>query len=323
MQEVALAILRPSYESINYGIRPAKSIERKMLVESFQLLRPFAPPDKYAYIGFGSTFFVDFSLIHRRLGITDLTSIEKDADKQARFEFNKPLKCITLDMRSSTQVLPELKWNRRSIVWLDYDGKLSDSVLADIGFFFDLACSGSMLVVTVQANPDSKGKRVRLLRQRIQDPAKVPLDATEDTLEEWGTAEIYYRIINNEIKESLAKRNGVLLPEDKLIYRQLYHFYYQDGARMFTVGGILHSAKESALFEACAFAEKLDFVRLDKEPCTLFVPSLTVRELQHLDKQLPCAGGDAISAAGVSQDDLETYRRIYRYYPRFTESEFW
>jgi hypothetical protein len=323
LQKVELAAHRPSYEAINYTIRPAKSIERKMLVESFRLLGPFAPPHKYAYVGFGSTFFVDFSLIHRGLGITDLTSIEKDVGKKDRFEFNKPLKCINLDMRSSTQVLPELKWGKKSIVWLDYDGKLSDRVLADVGFFFDLACSGSVLVISLQANVDSKGKRVDSLKKRIQDPTKIPADTTEDTLEEWGTAETYYRIINNEIGDSLAARNGVLNAEDKLVYRQLYHFYYADGAKMITVGGVLHSAKDSLIFDQCDFVEKLDFVRTGKDPYTLFVPSLTLRELQHLDKQLPCGSDEALAAAGVPTSDLQTYRRIYRYYPRFTESELW
>lgn len=318
-----LATQRPSYEAINYTIRPAKSIERKMLVESFRLLTPFAPLEEYAYVGFGSTFFADFSLIHRHLGITDLISIEQDVERRGRFEFNKPLKCIRLDMRPSTQVLPELCWEKKTILWLDYDGKLSDGVLADIGFFFDLACSGSVLAITLQARPDYRGKRVPSLHKRIQDATKIPANITEDTLEEWGTAETYFRIINNEINESLAARNGVLDAPDKLTYRQLYHFYYADSTKMFTVGGVLHSAKDFPSFGLCGFEDKLDFVRTSKEPYTLFVPSLTLRELQHLDKQLPCAASEALAAHGVPSSDVQTYRRIYRYYPRFAESELW
>lgn len=320
---MSLGSLRPSYESINYTIRPAKSIERKMLVESFRLLWPFGPVEKYTYVGFGSTFFVDFSLVHRSLGITDLLSIEKDVEKKERFEFNRPFKCIRLDLRPSTQVLPELNWTKKTIVWLDYDGKLSDHVLADIGFFFDLAPSGSVLVISLNANPGQRSKRMKQLHDRIQDSTKIPADTSPDTLEEWGTAETYYRIITNEINESLARRNGVLETADKLTYRQLYNFYYSDTAKMFTVGGVLHSARDSEQFERCQFASKLDFIKSGSDPYLLFVPSLTLRELQSLDKQLPCGGTEALAAAGVPTSDLQTYRRIYRYYPRFTESELW
>ena len=46
---------RPSYESINYALRPAKAIERRMLCEVFRRLYPFQPIDQYGYVTVAST----------------------------------------------------------------------------------------------------------------------------------------------------------------------------------------------------------------------------------------------------------------------------
>ncbi len=61
--------MKPSYEKIHYGLRPAKNIERKMMCECFWRLSAFHPVHNYRYIGFGSVYFSDFLLFHKVLGI--------------------------------------------------------------------------------------------------------------------------------------------------------------------------------------------------------------------------------------------------------------
>jgi hypothetical protein len=311
---------KPSYEAINYSIRPAKNIERKMFIEACRLLYPFGDLGSYAYVGFGSTFFSDFALVHRSLGINDLISIEKDTQNAERFEFNRPFNCIKLVFKTSTEALPkDVNWRKKTILWLDYDGRLTDSVLADISFFCDLAISGSVLIVSVQANPDRKN-RVAKLRMRV-DRAKIPADINGDSLEEWGTADAYYRIISNEIQSALTRRNGTRDADRKSEFNQLFNFIYADGAKMLTVGGILHEAGEREAFNECRLAEKLDFIRTGREPYQIAAPSLTLREIQHLDKQLPCSGDSGVAARGIPAEDIDHYRRVYRFFPRFAETE--
>lgn len=61
-----------SYRIINYPLRPAKAIERRMLCAAFERLHPFQRIERYRYVGFGSIYFSDFQLLHRQLGITDM-----------------------------------------------------------------------------------------------------------------------------------------------------------------------------------------------------------------------------------------------------------
>src|SRR5208282_5339076 len=135
-------------------MRPAKSIERKMLAESFRRLHPFQRINEYRYVGFGSIYFSDFQLIHRELGIDDMISIEKDAHAKECFEFNKPYRSIKMEFGVCGQILPTLDWRKRSIIWLDYDGKLDLDSLADIGTVSATCPSGTALVVSVNAHPE-------------------------------------------------------------------------------------------------------------------------------------------------------------------------
>lgn len=90
-----------SWRKINYELRPAKNIERKMLSEAFRCLTSFGSVSSYRYVGFGSHFFSDFKLFHRSLGITQMISIEDNKEYKERFTFNIPYSCIKLRFGNS------------------------------------------------------------------------------------------------------------------------------------------------------------------------------------------------------------------------------
>ena len=147
----------PSYQNINYSLRPAKAIERRMFCELFHRLSAFNPLNKYQYIGFGSTYFSDFSQFHKMLGITDLKSIEKDKENEKRFKFNIPYSCIDLQFGHSNEILPKLQFdNTPSILWLDYDYRLDSTVLEDARTFASSALESSLILITVNATQITK-----------------------------------------------------------------------------------------------------------------------------------------------------------------------
>src|SRR3954471_24514148 len=121
-----------SYREINYRLRPAKSVERKMIVDALRHLRGFGDLAQYRYVGFGSVFFVDFALMHRAFCICDMVSIERRRDDEKRFYFNKLFDCIEMQFGESNEVLAKLQWDGRTIIWLDYDGSINSNVLSDV-----------------------------------------------------------------------------------------------------------------------------------------------------------------------------------------------
>jgi putative O-methyltransferase len=309
-----------SYTLINYGLRPAKHIERKMLCESFRRLSEFGALESYRYVGFGSIYFTDFVLLHKSLGITNLHSIEKDAYNEKRFKFNSPFKAIELHLGESNAELPKLNWNVRSIVWLDNDDPLDSKILTDVAFITANCLQGSLLVVSIQAQPERFDTGpLEILRERI-GAERLPADLSAESLRGWGTAAAYRRIITNQIEEILTRRNGSLPKGSRICYKQVFNFHYADNAKMLTIGGIFYDEGQSAILAKCNF-NNLHFVREGESPFHIEAPLLTMREIRHLDKQLPNENAAELSADGVPPSDIEKYSRFYRHFPTFGEVE--
>lgn len=290
-----------------------------MLCEAFRRLAEFGRLESYRYIGFGSTYFSDFSLFHKSLGIENSVSIEHDIKNRKRFEFNRPYKCVRLEFGESNAILPNLTWDVRTIAWLDYDYALNQSVLTDVAFVCANAPSGSIIVVTVDARPEELGKRLESLKSGIEEQ-KLPQGLSEPKLGGWGTAKVYRRIIVNEIKATINARNGGRPRGTKFLYKQIFNFHYSDSAKMLTVGGIIYDEGQSDLETKCGF-EHLDFIRTGEEPCIIEVPSLTLKEIRHLDRQLPCEDLNSLDAPSIPIKDINRYALIYRYFPAFVEAE--
>ena len=208
----------PSYESVNFLLRPAKHIERRMICDFLRRLAVFAPLEQYSYVGFGANSFGDFSLYHRLLGITNMVSIESEEEDKERFELNKPYGAITMSYGFSSAVLRDsLGSQKLAILWLDFDKHLDSSKLGDIRLFVASARSGSVLLTTVCAEPQYPDNRLEELVSRVGSEA-VPPELGEIDLQGWGYGRAERRIINNAIQGVLLDRDGPLLEDDKFDY---------------------------------------------------------------------------------------------------------
>lgn len=313
-----------SYRKINYTIRPAKSVERKMLCDIFRKLNDFYTIDSYRYIGFGAVYFSDFVLFHRMLGIRNMVSIESTLSENVkrRFEFNAPYKYIELKFGKSWEVLPTLEWRDiPTILWLDYDGLLESNCLRDIETFFSSATSGSVCLASfnIQDDPDSgAGTPLDRLKTQIGEE-NVPRDVGANSLSGWDRADIFRRIITNKIEEILSQRNGSMPDNAKLCYRQLFNFHYSDGALMLTVGGIIYGSGQKHLLDKCAFTN-LRFCKDGSEPYKINIPKLTFKEIRHLESLMPISE-ESYKTINIPQSEIIQYCEVYRYFPIFAESE--
>lgn len=327
---------RPSYERIPYALRPAKAIERRMLCDVFRRLYPFQPITEYGYVGFGSIYFTDFQLIHRDLGITELISIERECENEERFRLNLPFGCIDIRFSESKEVLPNLDWSKRRIVWLDYDGHLDQDALGDIGTVASKAQSGSMLVVSVNGQAESEppdeqrlhvervtGEKFCVHTYRLQRlsgrlGSKVPKPLVGKELRNDGLARISRKVILDEVKENLATRNKFLDSNEKITFSQVVYFHYKDGALMMTLGLVFYEQRQAPLWNACKFTD-LNFTREGEEPYLIKAPCLTLREVHHLNSYLPTNDLGSIDHRGIPEEDVLRYSEIYRYFPAFNE----
>jgi len=321
-------------ELMNYLFRPAKNIERKMLCEALNRLSVISDIKAYQYVGFGSVYFADFTLFHKQLGIQKLISIECEQDMETRVRFNQPYSCINVMPGWSYEMLPQVNWDNKSIVWLDYTGTLEGYMFKDMATFFQRALSGSVFIISV--NVDLKENEVG--SKTTNDKIKVKLNKDIDVkkrvrstvFEKDLTKDDYYSIIrgvlDNEIYEIISQRNKIE-PKEIFDYRQIFNFIYRDGQVMLTIGGILFSDKDKSKIEQMNF-QNLDFIMEGQEYYEIRVPHLTYREINALDKYLPSFNTNneerkkaLEELKGVVSDDaIQKYAKIYRYYPIYTES---
>jgi hypothetical protein len=307
-----------SYTKIDYRVRPAKYAERMMMIDAFRKLR-FSNIESYQYIGLGSVYFSDFSLVHRALGIGKLISIEKNEEDRARFEENIPYSAIEMLWGKTSSQLPKVRLDLRSIVWMHYDGRLDRSVLADVAHIAGQAAGGSVLAVTVQCrfdrvtHDDGSDASLDALIGSL-GAERVPHDlATKDLLGK-GTGALFRRILLSEIDDALAARNAVLPAGQAVKYRQIFNFRYEDGVQMMTIGVVFYDAGQGVLLELCGFDE-LPFIRRDEEVFDIRIPKLTPIEVKRLERQLPLEGARTLERGPIPERDATQYARLYRYFP--------
>lgn len=308
-----------SYKRIDYRLRPSKHAERRMLCDAFRRIR-FASVQSYQYVGMASVFFGDFELFHRELGFAKMICIEKNQKDEARFCFNAPFGCVDFLWGSTGAQLPNVDWGLRSIVWLDYDKPLDLDKLEDIGFLAAQLASGSMLIVSVAAPPPTydENKPTRAVGEL---GAKLPEGSigpgtTDADLLGWGTARLFWRLIDERTRAALATKNGARHDIAKVSYEQLFHFQYEDGGKMLTVGGVVFDDAQRNIFESCGFKE-LNFVRTGAESLRIERPLLTLAEVRMVEKNLPTADYDALSCPPAPDSEVRKFSRIYRYHPRY------
>ncbi|MDP3738044.1 MAG: hypothetical protein Q8R02_11685 [Hyphomonadaceae bacterium] len=297
-----------------------------MLVEVFRRLHPFGAVEDYRYVGFGSVWFSDFSLVHRTLGVTEMLSIEKAKAQKPRFDANRPFN-IKMDYRAAGDALKSLKWSTNHFVWLDYDGVLDTEILKDVRLVASKANSGSALIVSTQCNQakevsdadnEPSGLSATERFKQTFGNARVGANLGEEDLYGWPFGTLCKKIILEEVNDALKVRN--LGGADKLAAEVICEIDYQDGAKMTTVALLFWKTSDAAKLAACGFSS-LDFLPSAGKRVFIDLPKLTARELRQLEAQLPLASGDQLNLGAIPASDASKFTALYRYFPNFAVTE--
>jgi hypothetical protein len=316
-----------SFRKIDYRLRPAKSVERRMMAEAFLRLRPFAAVETYRYVGMGSVYFADFAIFHAICGFQSMVSIEDVEDRhvQERFRFNAPLGHIELNFNHSSTALPALPWDLRSIVWMDYDGHLSKGVLTDLKYLATKLSSGSVLLVTVNADladeEEGKEPRIEVLKGRLEDEGKLPARVISgDALNSREIPRVFREILTQELRDGVNDRNAGRPEGQKYSFEQILFFTYEDGAPMLTLGWVFFDDGQRPTFTHCDFG-RLKYFRSGDEPMHIQVPLITNAEVRALNRVGDGLQGQKIEDIPVPPSEVAKYDQVRRYWPMFAPPE--
>lgn len=278
----------------------------------------FSSLQDYIYVGFGSTFFIDFKLIHQRYGMRRLFSIERETRLKPRFELNRPLDCVQMLYGPSKSRLldPRIPWaDFPAIVWLDYDEPLDLEKLADCERVLTRAAHGTLLLVTVAANAGKRPGRADRWRSTLGD--WVPYEENDSTLDTERIAELSFDVLTEHAEEALEA------PRPEWRFEQLFRMRYRDSAEMATWGGILLDRGKPGKTSDCGFRQLPYVVRKGRPTYRLEVPNLTPIERALVESRLPGRKRGAralLRKHAVPEDEVDRLAAVYRYAPRFVET---
>lgn len=305
-----------SYLKVAYNLRPAKQVERRMMIDAFQIMsRAGFQIGDYQYTGFGSIYFVDFILFHKLLGIRKMLDVEYSTDIEKRVLFNKPFDSVDLEMKPISEVIPHLSPDIKHLLWLDYDNILHREVLADAASSATQLSCGSILIITVDVEPPTENGEPKEWMSYFEEEAYRYFKADWD-VRKFGRANlprINIEILHNAIKNGLAGRTGVQ-------FFPVFSFLYRDGHQMLTLGGVVGTEIEGRFIDGCDFS-RAPYIRrkLDDEPYRIKVPQLTTKERFYLDSAMPCADEWKPSEFELDDEAIKAYREIYRFMPTYAE----
>ncbi|WP_167392017.1 O-methyltransferase [Mesorhizobium sophorae] len=310
----------PSFNVVNYSLRPSKNIQRQLVFDGVRDLQSHIDLERLVYVGFGSVWFTDFIMAHKVLRIDDMISIESNDVGFRRATFNSPYATVQVKFGFSTEVLPSL-YNDEAIksrpwfVWLDYDYEFNESIKEDVRSLVENLPANSVLLISFNGRESKYGTapdRPAHLRALFGDavPDDLPKKACKDD-EMQETLADYSLAFMRSVAADLARPGG-FLPAFRLIYK--------DSTPMVTVGGVLPT-KGAVKIVADRIADKKWMCQPAKR---IIAPHLTVREAAVLQALLPCA--ESVSRERVKQlgfdledDQIEAFQTYYKQYPAFAQ----
>ena len=305
-----------SFLKVQYDVRPAKQVERRMLLDTFQtLLSSGFPLRDYKYVGFGSMYFVDFILFHKILGLNKFLSVEICEDYESRVHFNKPFNNIEIEIAPISDIIPRFDNDEKYLLWLDYDIGLCRDCVNDISLATYKLSPGSIILITIDArspeNKDTPNEWYTYLKDEVG--SFFDYNWTLTNFRKTNLNNIYTKILFNAINSGLHTRENVR-------FFPLFNFLYKDSCPMLTVGGIIGTNVEERQIRSCDFSNA-KFIRdnIDDEPYAIRVPRLTRKERIFLDQNMPCRDDWKCKAFKLDGADILAYRDIYRYFPMYAE----
>jgi hypothetical protein len=311
-----------SFLKFNYALRPAKQVERKMLVEALlRLASCDYPIHDYTYLGFGSVYYADFQVFNRYLYIDSMICVEA-GDIPKRMAFNRPLGDIELRMERLAETIPCLDRDRRYFAWLDYDVPLCRDVLSDVRSLTAILAPGSILVVTVDAEArvrfeppydDLNADQIRELRvAELAEELDAFVDISVADYDNSTLPDRFAEALASAIRQEASDRGDVQ-------FSQLFNYKYRDGAQMLSLGGVLDHPERVAALETDDFM-RWEHLNQDTSPAMIAVPPLTANERLELEHWVTTVTGAGELPFELDDNLVAAFAKYRRYYPQYFES---
>ena len=303
-----------SPKQINYETRPFKFTERKMLLASLQKVCSFFGGD-YQYIGLGGIAYTDFKLFHKELHVDNLYSIEGGNIPLERLKFNSPYSFISLLKNKTTIALNDIPLEKKSLLWLDYDGVLDNYMFDDLNIIFRKLPIGSIYIFTCNRelkDEENNEYTTELFKEKFGN--LIPFGIENKDFSSQNNYKTIRNMFINHINSILRERNRI--EELNFQFHQLFNILYQEnrGARMYTFGGLI---TDNDLNLSDLDINSFNFINTEENAYRIEIPNLTRKEIDLINSYLYVNEEELVKMNIVTKSEVDKYKETYKYMPHY------
>ena len=318
-----------------YRLRPNKAVDRELFLGLLTRSAASLRLEKYEYIGLGGPFLEDFRLVHARLGIEHMTSVESEEAVHKRQLFNRPVDCIDCVHTTLEDYIDEREFEKSVIIWFDYtEPKKITTQIERFARAVGEVPIGSILRVTLNASPSSLGNpdkdeiavevgdlsanheskptihEWRLDRFRERLGTLFPVDLKPEGMKHKGFGKSVLHALRLAVeKEALSCRDR------EIVWALATH--YADGQPMVTAALLVTAVGDSTVGE---LVKGWEFYSTPQDPHLLDMPALSTLErlkMESTSDPETCLGFD-LPGSDMGENPFSTFRKFYRIYPHFS-----
>ena len=313
---------RSTAKFVSYDLRPSKQIERKMMLDSFgAALESGFPISEYRYVGMGGNRFYDFMLVHKFLGIEQMTSLEHDPKMMPRALYNLPYQFIEVVNLDVQGFISKDTFSGNTIYWMDYDDSINPNITRDITSLAPRIKLRDFVFFTVCGAPpkrfrnQSSADRLVEFKEMFGELAQT---ASREDMENISFTTAVHKVLDAAFTNAFVVRSdGEFSP--------FFQVRYKDGVEMLTFGGMFALGQQCKQF-AKVLKNKVPFLRTAKlKSYEIKKFDLTDRERVLFDraataKQANAKELDSLKQLGFGKEELDRYQELLRYHPRYVEA---
>lgn len=310
--------------SVPYKLRPNKAVDRELFLSLLTRLAPALALEGHHYIGLGGSFLEDFRLVHARLGIERMTSVESEQEVHKRQLFNRPTASIECVHSSLEEYLDAHDFDQPAIIWFDYTAPKPVEQIGRFARTVGEVRLNSILRVTLNAQPSALGEpNPKLSGQALLDwrlekfkdrlGSLCPTDITAAGMERKTYGQSILRAL------FLAVEKEVLSHADRAVVWGL-STHYADGQPMVTATIVVCAVNDTAIQ---ALLNGWTFYSPPSEPLRIDLPALSTLERLTMESNDDAKTklGFELPESGLGVDPFQVFRKFYRIYPHFSRVE--
>ncbi len=325
--------------SLPYRLRPNKAVDRELFLSLLTRLAPSLSLEKYQYIGLGGPFLEDFRLVHARLGVSRMACVETELEVHKRQLFNRPIASIECVHATLEDYLDGQEFEAPAIIWFDYtEPKGITTQIERFARTIGTVPLGSVLRVTLNANPESLGKpTTNEISVEVDDSASADRKQ-KPTTQEWRLARFKERVghlfpsglpadgmTHKNYGLSLLRVLKLAVEKEALNFRDrrmvwALATHYKDGQAMVTAALVVCAPNERSIDD---LLQGWEFHSIPDFPHRLDLPALSTLERLTMEssEDVRAKLSFDLPKSDMGEDPFLVFRKFYRIYPHFSRVE--